>query len=516
MKRKIYLSLLMLGGALMSHGQGSQIYSTTQTFAGGYYGVYGQLTFNTGFVVTPRATPTTSSAYFTTGSTYTGASNASHVNGYAEKEGITAFTFPVGNGTKIRTAGISAPASSAKFQAAYWFANPNSATLPSGAPFPVANLGTGVSAVSNLEYWDINGALPVNITLSWDAASALGTLTSNTIADLVIAGYNTATSKWENLGAAGGTTGTLATTGTITATGVTPNSYVAYTFAKAASIAGVQLSAKIFLEGSYTSGATMRNDLYTGVFSGSNLIPTTQPYAIGQNPASTYPGTESVGSFPATAVDWVLVHLRSTPNGNNVQTRAGILLQNGNIVDITAGFASPLNFSTTVPGSYYVVVNHRNHLGVMSAAPVALTSTPTVFDFTTGNATAYTGAGVDLNNAPMVQLAPGLFGLWGGDSNHDSQIYYYGPGSDAESISIDYLANDPDAGYNNTYEGGDINMDGQTYYYGPGSDPEYLSITALANDPDAGYLSEQVPVQVSPGGRMMMPVRRGRLVPVKK
>lgn len=235
MKKKIYLSLFLLGAAFTGHSQGSGIYGTLQTFAGGYYGAFGQVTFSAGYIVTPRATPATSSAYFTSAATHTGASNTSHVNGYAEKEGTAAFVFPVGNGTKLRTAGISAPASSAKFQAAYWLGSPAAAALPAGAPFllAAANLGTGVAAVSAIEYWDVNGALPVNLTLSWDAASSLNTLTASTLANLIVVGYNPTTSKWVSLGAAGGTTGTLAATGTITASAVTPNTYSAFTFGSA-------------------------------------------------------------------------------------------------------------------------------------------------------------------------------------------------------------------------------------------------------------------------------------------
>ncbi|SEJ86105.1 hypothetical protein SAMN05216327_1301, partial [Dyadobacter sp. SG02] len=216
-----------------AYSQGSGVHSTSQVHAGGHYGVYGSLLFNSGYLVTPRSSPT-DNVYFTDGSAYSGPSDGSHIDGYAEKAGNTAFTFPIGNGAKLRTAGISAPATASNFKAAYWFENPNAATLPAGAPFPISNLGTGVSAVSSLEYWDVDGASSVNLTLTWDAASNLSVLTSGTIANLVVVGYNTTTAKWESLGNAGGTTGALATTGTITANGVTPDNYTAFTFGTSA------------------------------------------------------------------------------------------------------------------------------------------------------------------------------------------------------------------------------------------------------------------------------------------
>jgi hypothetical protein len=84
--------------------------------------------------------------------------------------------------------------------------------------------------VSATEYWDLDGPSPVDITLTWDAASDLNTLANSNIANLLVVGYNPVTTKWENLGRAGGVTGSLTTTGTITATGVTPNNYSAFTF----------------------------------------------------------------------------------------------------------------------------------------------------------------------------------------------------------------------------------------------------------------------------------------------
>ncbi|WP_426295348.1 hypothetical protein ACN9ML_11815 [Dyadobacter endophyticus] len=231
--KKLYVLLLMVCAWTGAYSQGSGVHSTSQVHPGGHYGVYGSLLFNSGYLVTPRSSPT-NNVYFTDGSAYSGASDGSHIDGYAEKAGNTAFTFPIGNGAKLRTAGISAPATAANFKAAYWFENPNAATLPAGAPFPVSNLGTGVSAVSSLEYWDVDGASSVNLTLTWDAASNLSVLTSGTIANLVVVGYNTTTAKWESLGNAGGTTGALATTGTITANGVTPDNYAAFTFGTSA------------------------------------------------------------------------------------------------------------------------------------------------------------------------------------------------------------------------------------------------------------------------------------------
>lgn len=202
------------------------------TFFGAHSFVAGGGGVQPGIIKTARTAPLGVLGYANAAS-YTGSSDANHIDGYVAKSGTSAFVFPVGNGSKIRTVGISAPSATATFKAAYWFSNPNTAALPAGGPFFVTNLGTGVTAVSTKEYWDLDGPSAVNVTLTWDAASDLSTLTAATIANLAIVGYNTAKSKWEKLGTATTTTGTLAATGTITANGVIPDNYSAFTFGSA-------------------------------------------------------------------------------------------------------------------------------------------------------------------------------------------------------------------------------------------------------------------------------------------
>ncbi|WP_375448421.1 Ig-like domain-containing protein [uncultured Fibrella sp.] len=227
MNRLLYLLLFGLLSVATGHAQstGSGIFGNVGVHPGGHVGVYNTLTAVTGYVVTPRPSPT-SNISWQPGSSHNGTSNSSHVNGYAETTGNTAFRFPIGNGTTLRTAGISAPASGT-FSAAYFSTNPSSGTLPTGSPFSTASLGSGVTGVSPVEYWDINGPSAVQLTLSWDANSSLNTLTGSTLANLAIVGWDG--TKWVNLG--GTATGTLSGTGTITTTtAVVPGNYTAYTF----------------------------------------------------------------------------------------------------------------------------------------------------------------------------------------------------------------------------------------------------------------------------------------------
>ncbi|SDE43778.1 Por secretion system C-terminal sorting domain-containing protein [Dyadobacter soli] len=232
------LSLMTDPVAAQSSSQGNvSIASGTQvTVFGAHTFLAGGTGAQPGIIQTDRsATPGVFG--FGPTATYTGANDANHVDGYVSKAGTAAFVFPVGNGTKLRTIGISAPASAGVYRAAY-FSDPAPVTRP--------------ATVSSLEYWDLEGAGPVDVTLTWDATSALNTLTNGLFFQLIVVGYNTTNNTWESLGRDGGTTGSL-TTGSITATDVTPGTYSYITFGvdKALPVTLVAFDAR--KEGSTTS-----------------------------------------------------------------------------------------------------------------------------------------------------------------------------------------------------------------------------------------------------------------------
>lgn len=232
--RQCIVLIVCFLGYISAYAQEGTLGNTTifngaqMTFFGAHSFATGGSGVQPGIIKTIRTAPVGILGYSET-ATYSGANDANHVDGYVSKTGTAAFTFPIGNGTKLRTASISAPSASATFKAAYWFENPNAATLPAGAPFLIANKGTGVFGVSDKEYWDIDGPSAVDLTLTWDAASGLNALTGGVMGNLAIVGYNSTTNLWENLG--GTATGTLTGTGNIVATGVTPDNYSAFTFA---------------------------------------------------------------------------------------------------------------------------------------------------------------------------------------------------------------------------------------------------------------------------------------------
>ncbi len=123
-------------------------------------------------------------------------------------------------------------------------------------------------------------------------------------------------------------------------------------------------SIKIFLEGPYALNK-MEDDL---------TLPLQQPFNVSP---WNYSGTEAVTTIPNDIVDWLLVTLRKDvdpliPNPStaiDVITKAYFVNELGNILDL--GGINPIHFN--IPkGNYYLVIQHRNHLDIMSSATISL------------------------------------------------------------------------------------------------------------------------------------------------
>jgi hypothetical protein len=164
----------------------------------------------------------------------------------------------------------------------------------------------------------------------------------------------------------------------------------------------VLANVKVYLEGPYASD-TMSTALRAGGY-----LPLSQPY--GGSPWS-YVGSEAVANIPAGVVDWVIVELRSDTS-TAVAKRAAFLKSNGMLTDTNG--TNGVTFGGVSTGSYYVVVRHRNHLAVMSAAKVALNGSSPLYDFTTGLAQFYGG--------DAKEVATGKFGMWGGDVDGSGDV----------------------------------------------------------------------------------------------
>ncbi|MBK7257966.1 MAG: hypothetical protein IPI01_09230 [Ignavibacteriae bacterium] len=207
----------------------------------------------------------------------------------------------------------------------------------------------------------------------------------------------------------------------------------------------------VFLQGPFVLDS-MTTDL-----NGASLIPHQHPYSAAP---WDYAGTDSVSAVPAHIVDWVLLELRSDSTGvSKVATRAALLKSNGAVVDVDG--TSPVQFPGLMPGSYYVVVRHRNHLAVMSAAPVALTASSAPYDFTSGPDKYYDG--------DAKEVAPGVFGMWSGDVTGNGIVKYNGSGNDRLLVLQRVGGSNVNATVSGYYPE-DVNMNGQVKYNGSGND----------------------------------------------
>ncbi len=94
--------------------------------------IAGNLQFSNGITTTVRSSVQTGALHFAAGATYTnGTTDAQHVDGYVSKSGTTAFIFPVGSSTDIRTLAITAPAATAEISTAWFAGDPGTVTDPS-------------------------------------------------------------------------------------------------------------------------------------------------------------------------------------------------------------------------------------------------------------------------------------------------------------------------------------------------------------------------------------------------
>lgn len=74
--------------------------------------------------------------------------------------------------------------------------------------------------------------------------------------------------------------------------------------------------------------------------------------------------------MPDSIVDWATVEVRSEFSGGNKTYRNCFIRSDGMLVDLDG--KSPVALPLSVPGDFYVVVRHRNHLAIMTSTPVPL------------------------------------------------------------------------------------------------------------------------------------------------
>lgn len=262
---------------------------------------------------------------------------------------------------------------------------------------------------------------------------------------------------------------------------------------------GDSLSIRIYLEGSLMSNGNkvgpdgrplMRDNLRYSPFTLQTYIPSISPYSTDELYTNSPNRFKAVGpqanniTSPETVlnvsdhnaiVDWVFVEVRD-PSDNTVvmASRSGLLQRDGDIVDVDG--QSKLYFPSLESQTGYIVVKHRNHLGVMSqlrdlsllcdfTSPMTAT-----WDFGTIDQFDYTGM------AQKRTVKPGYMALWGGDFDANGKIKLGNPGDDLNSLFVGVLLHPSNANNNINFDSGygyhamDFDMNSKAKFDNPNDD----------------------------------------------
>jgi len=163
-------------------------------------------------------------------------------------------------------------------------------------------------------------------------------------------------------------------------------------------VAGIAAELTVLLEGPYDAAGTMFQTLNSGGY-----IPLNQPYNPSLPyygnvaPKWLYAGTESVAAIPTDVVDWVVVQVRDAADAASASSatieaeQAAFVLADGSIVGLDG--MSRLGFAgVTIDNGLFMVVYHRNHLGVMSATALTNVGGFYDYDFSSAETQVYGGA----------------------------------------------------------------------------------------------------------------------------
>ena len=159
-----------------------------------------------------------------------------------------------------------------------------------------------------------------------------------------------------------------------------------------------------------------------------------------------------------------------------------MLQRDGDIVELDG--TSALQFKQASPGSYYVVVKHRNHLGVMSKTALALSALTTTVDFRSPSTPTYTLSSTIVDEAQVV-VEQGV-AMWAGNCLYDNKVIYQGTGNDVNTIYqqvINASGNTFVSPYYKLkgYYVGDVNMNGEVIFQGTGNDIEFIYQNVIKN-----------------------------------
>ncbi len=233
----------------------------------------------------------------------------------------------------------------------------------------------------------------------------------------------------------------------------------------------LHLDVEVFLQGAALNPNTGEENLMRDDLRVDGHIPLSSPYSD----ALTMEASVLIPSGVDAIVDWVWIEIRDKNDSKvAVEARSALLQRDGDVVDVDG--TSPLIFPQLID-DYFVVVAHRNHLGIMSASPIALGYSITNVDFKTNSVSTHGSHARSSFGMPS-----GVLGMWAGDVNNDGKVIFLNTGAESVEIKqrvLDQSALESPFGASVFYRPKgyyveDVDMDGEVIFLNAGNELLYV------------------------------------------
>ena len=408
------------------------------------------LHFSNGIVHTDR-NQFTQRVFFIEGASYSGANDFRHIDGTVARQGQGSFIFPLGDGDHLSPLRIRGENPFDIFISTYHSTLQFDDQFTAKGVFPADSTDFNVLDVQESEFWTLSGGQSTRITLFWTAFSEIQNLVDD-INDLIVVGWDG--EKWVNLG----NTELVQNfnSGTVTSSSVIPNRYEAFTFGVLDSDGDgisdesdgdpfdpcfpdpttdacinrvcVSVDVSVYLEGPLQEGPIgeygeemktrlnnfgylpgQRPSTLLGVATDAGQPYDREPWFYAGDEGLEFDAYNPNGStvYPGDAVDWVLVSIRTRPDAQSTICKKSALLMASGEVVLTEFFDCCDNLQE----QYYIAIEHRNHLPIMTPTPMPVVDGIVSFDFRSNQSyTRLLGDG-------QKEVKPGVFAMYAGNGD---------------------------------------------------------------------------------------------------